>query len=162
MSPASWAVSCPHFSHLLLQLSVCWVLFRLCLGIKLMALPFQAFFHPTNVWKHLSFLLLFCCVSPYFSVPSYSPPWVHLLSYLPASVTPCWKVNLKSSNLLPFFNCCFCKGSSNKQTIPQTSGTFQEPYTHSQREHVERQDENPASLQKLGIDPKTGTCSHLK
>lgn len=73
------------------------------------------FLQPVNDWKLLSLLLLFCWVSPYFFVPTHSPPWVYLPSYLPALVILCWKANLQPSNLLLFF-CCFCKGSSNKQT----------------------------------------------
>lgn len=86
------------------------------------------FLHSGSDWKLLSLLLLFCWVSLYLFVPPHSPPWVCLPNYLPALVTLCWKANMKSSNFLPFFYCCFCKGSSNKQTSPHppTSGAFQE------------------------------------
>lgn len=76
------------------------------------------FLHCTNDWKLLSLLFIFYWVSLNVFVPPQSPDWVYLPGCLPALVILCWKANLKASNVLPFFYCCFCKESSNKQIHP--------------------------------------------
>lgn len=169
-------VSCSCFSRLLLVCqsagSVLGCAWR-CLEIKLLALlPSRLclqklppdhlfglhFLHSTNDLKLLSLLFIFCCVSLYVFVPPQSPDWVYLLGCLPDLVILCWKANLKSSNVLPFFYCWFCKESSNKQIHP-TSPQHLVPFRSLKlmawmSMWKERQDGNPANLQKLGMDPK--------
>lgn len=175
---------CPALAFLTyyFNLSVCWVrINRLCLEIEFLALlPSRLcpqklpsnhlfglhFLHSANDWKLLSLLFIFYSVSLYVFVPPQSPDWVYLPGCLPALVILCWKANLKPSNVLPFFYCCFCKESSNKQMHP-TSSQHLVPFRTLKlmawmSMWKERQDSNPANLQKLGMDPKEQTFSSLK